>query len=256
VAKSPIETGRLEKRFGRMPSSGGSSRGPDDPRSGDGSSNGNTLFASALVIIFIVGVGALTASNAGAGFRRALLEDIMGPPPEPAYQSRVAVVCDKGWQDYRDNRDQIDCYLTNDIERLCDPRERRALVDKLFAYQIADDRLIGRAAMSFLKGDGKSDPMEIGIAEAKSRDPNLSEDERAAQIKKVTSMADDFTAPTAKTLAEGSENKHGIVTILNDVKSLAEQGYLAASDFTTKPPKIVKEGLAAAHSVAASPCRR
>jgi hypothetical protein len=184
-----------------------------------------------------------------------VLKGIVGRPPEPAYQSRVAAVCDKGWQDDRDNRDQIDCYLTHDIERLCDPRERGALVNKLLDYQIADDRLIGRSAASFLSGYGQSDPMQMGIAEAKSRDANLSHDEQAAQLKTVTSMADDFTAPTAQALAQGSRNKHGIVAILNDVKSLAEQGYLAASDFTTEPPKIVAEGLAAARSVAPSPCQ-
>jgi hypothetical protein len=195
------------------------------------------------------------ASDRAADFRHAVWDDIMGPPPEPAYRSRVASVCDKGWQDDRDNRDQVDCYMTTDVERLCDPRERRALADKLVAYQIADDRLIGRAAVSFLQGHSKSDAMEIGIAGAKSRDPNLSEEERAAQLKKVTGMAQDFNAPTEKVLEEGSANKHGIVTILNDVKSLAEQGYLAASDFPTTTPKIVKEGLAAAHSMAASSCK-
>jgi hypothetical protein len=195
------------------------------------------------------------ASDRAADFRHAVWDDIMGPPPEPAYQSRVASVCDKGWQDERDNRDQVDCYMTTDVERLCDPRERRALADKLVAYQAADDRLIGRAAVAFLQGDSKSDAMKIGIAGAKSRDPNLSEEERAAQLKKVTGLAQDFNAPTEKVLKEGSANKHGIVTILNDVKSLAEQGYLAASDFPTTTPKIVKEGLAAAHSIAASSCK-
>jgi hypothetical protein len=67
-------------------------------------------------------------------------------------------------------------------------------------------------------------------------------------------MAHDYLAPTDKPLQEGFTNKHGIVTILNDVKSLAEQGNLAASDFPTSMPKIVKEGLAAAHSIAASSC--
>ena len=53
----------------------------------------------------------------------------------------------------------------------------------------------------------------------------------------------------------GIGKKYGSITVLNDVKSLAEQGYLAASDFPTTTPKIVKEGLAAAHSIAASSCK-
>ena len=255
MANNRIESGQIEKRFGRAPSSGRSPRGPDGPRSRDTSSGGNTLFASAFVVILIVGSGALVASDRAADFRHAVWDNIMGPPPEAAYQSRVAAVCDKGWQDSRDNRDQVDCYMTTDVQRLCDPRERRALAEKLVAYQIADDRLIGRAAVSFLQGYSSSNATEIGMAEAKSRDPNLSEDERAAQLKKVTGMAQDFNAPTQKVLEEGSANKHGIVTVLNDVKSLTEQGYLAASDFPTTTPKIVKEGLAAAHSIAASSCK-
>jgi hypothetical protein len=145
--------------------------------------------------------------------------------------------------------------MTTDVERLCDPRERRALADKLRAYQVAEDRAIGRVAVSVLQSFGKPGVMDMGRAEAKSRDPNLSEEERAAQLKKVTGMAHDYLAPTEKPLEEGFANKHGIVTILNDVKSLAEQGYLAASDFPTTTPKIVKEGLAAARSVAASSCK-
>jgi hypothetical protein len=181
----------------------------------------------------------------------------MGPPAEPPYQSRVAALCDKGWRDDRDNRDQIDCYMTTDVARLCDPRERRALVDKLLAYQAADNRLIGSAAATFLNGYGKSgaqDAMKLGMAEAKSRDPNLSDEERAEQLNKVSSMAQNFNAAPMAVLEAGSANKHGIVAILNDVKSLAEQGYLAAADFPTTTPKIVKEGLAAAGRAGASSC--
>jgi hypothetical protein len=221
------------------------------------SSSGNTLFASALVVILIAlvaGTGAIVASDRAAGFRHTVWNDLVGPPPEPAYQSRVASVCDKGWQDDRENRDQVDCYMTTDVERLCDPRERRALADKLVAYQFASDIAIGRVAVSVLQSFGRPGVMGMGMAEAKSHDPNLSEEQRAAQMAKVTGMAHDYLAPTDKPLQEGFTNKHGIVTILNDVKSLAEQGNLAASDFPTSMPKIVKEGLAAAHSIAASSC--
>ena len=71
--------------------------------------------------------------------RAAIVESVMGPPPAPAYVSRVAAVCDVGWKDDRLNRDQIHCYMTRDVARLCNPRERLALVDKLRAYQTASD---------------------------------------------------------------------------------------------------------------------
>ena len=258
MAKNRIGSGDIERRLGRTSSSGGSSRGPDDPRSDDGSSNGNVLFGFAFAIILVVGSGALAASDAGAGFRQAFWEEVMGPPPEPVYQSRVAPICEKGWQDVRDNADQIHCYMTTDVGRLCDPRERRAMADKLVAYQLADDRLIGSAATTFLTGYAKSGPadaVKMGMAEAKSRDPNLSEQERAEQLNKVSGMAQRFNAPTMQVLEEGSKNSVGIVTILHDVRDLAEQGYLSASDFTAKMPKTVKDGIAEAHSISPSPCR-
>jgi hypothetical protein len=255
VANNRIGSGQIQKPFGRAPSPGSSPRGPDGPSSGDGSSSGTTLFAFAFIVILVVGTGAFVSSDRAAVFRRAVWDDIMGPPPEPAYQSRVASVCDKGWKDDRENRDQVHCYMTTDVERLCDPRERLALADKLRAYQVASDRAIARVAVAVLQSSGKPGVMEMGMAEAKSRDPKLSEEERAAQMTKVTGMAHDYLAPTEKPLEEGFTNKHGIVTILNDVKSLAELGYLAASDFPTTTPKIVKEGLAAAHSIAASSCK-
>ncbi len=192
MADNRIGPGQIEKRFGRAPSSGSSPRGPDDPRSRDGSSSGNTLFASAFVVVLIAGTGALVASDRAADFRRAVWDDIMGPPAEPAYQSRVASVCDNGWKDDRENRDQVHCYMTTDVERLCDPRERLALADKMRAYQVASDRAIGRVAVAVLQSSGKPGVMEMGKAEANSRDPNLSEEQRAAQLTKLTGMAHDL----------------------------------------------------------------
>ena len=243
--------GSGQQRIGRTSPSGRGSGGPDDS-----GSSGNTLFAAAFVVILIAGSGALMSTDRAAGFRQAVWDDINGPPPEPAYQSRVASVCDAGWKDDRENRDQVHCYMTTDVERLCDPRERRALVDKLLAYQDASDRALGRVAIAVLQSVAKPGVMDMGMAEAKSHDPNLSEDERAAQLNKVTDMALSYLAPTQKPLEEGFSNKHGIVAILNDVKSLTEKGYLAASDFPTTSAKVVKEGLAAAQSIAASNCRK
>jgi hypothetical protein len=217
------------------------------------------LFAVGFVAIFIVGAGALAASDAGAGFRAAFYEEVMGPPPPPPYQSHVAAVCDKGWKEIRDNADQMHCYMTTDVGRLCDPLERRALADKWVAYQIADDRLIGSAATTFLTGYGKSgavDAVKMGIADAKSRDPNLSEEQRGAEMNKAAGLAQDFNGPTMKVLEEGSHNKVGIVTLLHDVRDLAEEGYFAASDFAAKIPKDAKDGFAEAHNFAPSPCKK
>jgi hypothetical protein len=251
VAKNRIGSGQIEKRFGR---SGGSSGEPDDPRSGGAASRGNTLFASMFIVILIAGAGVLAASNGAADFRRAVWDDIMGPPPDN-YQSRVAQTCDKGWKDDRFNRDQIHCYMTRDVARLCDPRERRALADKLLAYQAAMDRSVARVdAVAFHMIGNPGGVMAMGLAEARSRDPNLSEKERAAQFDKTIGMSQEIMSPMAQ-IVQDNINTATKEVLVADVKSLVEQSYLASADFPSTQPKIVKEGLASAAPVGHSSCR-
>jgi hypothetical protein len=251
VVKSRIASGQIEKRLGR---SGGSPGGPDDPRSGDSSSGGNTLFASVFVVILIAGAGTLAASNGAADFRRAVWEEIMGPPADN-YQSRVAEACDKGWKDDRFNRDQIHCYMTRDVARLCDPRERRALADKLLAYQAAMDRSVARVnAVAFNMIGNPGGVAAMGMAEAKSRDPNLSEKERAAQFEKTMAMSHEIMSPMGE-IVRDNINTATKEVLVADVKSLVENSYLASADFPSTQPKIVKEGLASAGPVGRSSCR-
>lgn len=255
MAKNRIEAGNIEKRLGRAASSGGSSREPDEPRPGEASSGGNTLFAFSLVAVFIVGAGALAASDRGAGFRQSVWEDIMGPPAEPAFQSRVAHLCDKGWKDDRLNRDQIHCYMTESIARLCDPRERRALADKLVAYQEAQDRSAGRMGMAALKmiaNPGAT--LALGVSDAMSRNPNLSEQERAAQFEKTMDISKDIMAP-ADQVVQDNVNTATREDVVADFKNLVEKGYLAAVDFPSTQPKIVKEVLATTGPLGLSSCR-
>ena len=255
MAKSRIEAGKIEQRLGRIKSSGGNSREPDDPQSGEASSGGSTLFAFGFLAILIVGAGALAASAGGAGFRQALWQDVMGPPAEPAYQSRVAHLCDKGWKDDRLNRDQIHCWMTENVARLCDPHERRALADKLVAYQEAQDRSsasMNLAALRVIANPGAT--LALGVADARSRDPNLSEKERAEQFQKAMDVSKDIMAPVDQVTMD-SVNTATREVVVADFKSLVEHGYLAATDFPDTQPKIVKEVLATTGPVGRSSCR-
>lgn len=249
MMKRRIGSKQIEERLGR---SGGRVDGPDVPLSVDASSSGNTLFACTVVVFLIAGAGlGGAASDRAVGFRHAIWEDIMGPPP---YRSRVAETCDKGWKDDRFNRDQIHCHMTLDVARLCDPRERRALADKLLAYQAAMDRSGARmnaVALQMIGNPGVT--LAMGIAEARSRDPNLSEKERAAQFDATLKMSQEIMSPVAQ-INQDNINTTTKEVLVADVKSLVEHGYLASEDFPSTRPKIVKEGLASAHPVRRSSC--
>jgi len=256
MANRGADLSRIEARLGRIQaSSGGSAEvrqtlGNSEPQ--QESSGGNVLFVSLLGLVIAIGAGAFLASGAGAGVRQALLADFTDKPEE-VYLSRVAKTCDRGWKDDRINRDQIHCYMTEQVSRLCDPRERRALIDKLLAYQAAEDRVDGRLLGASVGVAINPNVMAMGMAEAKSHDPNLTPDQRAAQMNDVMGMASDVMSPANKIIAD-NVNEISSATAVDDVKTLAERGYLKAEDFPDAMPKIVKKGLAAVTHVSPSLC--
>ena len=240
---------RIEARLGRPQGFGG--RGAEPPKD-EGPQGGSKLFGFGLLAIFVVGAGALASSDAGQGFRQALMTDILGPPADN-YQSTVAAACDPGWKDDRINRDQIHCYMTRDIARLCNPRERLALANKLRAYQTAYNAMDTALAMTAFGVAKNPKVMDMGMADAKSRDAHLSAAEQAEQTDKVWQMSAEIMGPAQKILAE-SQNTTTPEELRADVKALAERGFLAAADFPGKMPKIVHDGLALAGKVIPTAC--
>ena len=236
----------IEARLGRSQSS----RGTAPPASASGGRN--TLYASAFGVL-VAGAAGIFIASGGGGVGGLSLENLFGPPAE-TYKSRVADVCEPGWREDRMNRDQIHCYLTRQVTRLCNPQERRALAEKLRAYQLASDRWMGNLTVASLQLMGKPGVMSMGLAEAKIHDPNLTDEERAEQFNKVSGMAHDFLSPTDKIL-QASTNTVTRPELVADVKDVVGQGYLAAEDLLDPVPKWAKEGLAAAGHVAHSPCR-
>lgn len=240
---------RIEARLGRGPGSGGRGAPPPDD---DDAQGGSKLFGFGLLAIFVVGAGALASTDAGAGFRQAVMLDVFGPSSDN-FQSSVAAACDPGWKDDRINRDQIHCYMTRDVARLCNPRERLALVDKLRAYQTASDGMEAAIAMTAFGVARNPNVVAMGMAEAKSHDPKLSGAEQAEQTDKVWKLAGDTMGPADKILA-ASQNIATPEDLRGDVRSLAERGFLAAADFPDKMPKIVRDGLASAGGVIPTAC--
>lgn len=285
MAKDRIELGDIEARLGRSIASSGNSsnefaarpvaRTPKSSVAGGESSGAGTLFVSIISIVVAAGAGAFLAmggfggggggiGGAGGGggesanstdpvVQAAIAAATMDKKAK-AFHSRVADVCDKGWKDDRINRDQIHCYMTREVRRLCDPMERRALADKWRAYQAADDRMFARltgASMSMALNPAGG--MAIGIADAKSRDPNLSAEEREAQMNKAWEAAGKFRAPADQVLEE-SMNETSQTAIVQDVAELAKKRFLSAADFPGKMPKLVAEGLAKVGTLDLSTC--
>ena len=123
----------------------------------------------------------------------------------------------------------------------------------MLAYQAAEDRVDGRLLGASVGIIVNPNVMAMGLAEAKSHDPNLTPDQRAAQFNNAMGMASDVMSPADKVIAD-NVNEISSATAVDDVKTLAERGYLKSEDFPDAMPKIVKKGLAAATHVSPSLC--
>lgn len=231
----------------RTPSGGGAPRGGN-------SQEGGPIWVYVLAAVLAGGAG-MAAAAFGGDVRSSLMAAMSGPP-QVEYRSRVATACDKGWADERYNRDQIHCWMTNDRERLCDPRERQALVDRIKDYQNAADRWEG--AMNRLAFGVAANPtvVSVGVSEARSRDPNLSESDRAEHFANTMDMAQGVMAPANQLLERDSSNETKRSTVREDVRDLLTQGYISGDDFSWPVPEIIKTNLDAARPNAPPHCRK
>lgn len=231
----------------RLSGSSASAEYSSDPDPSENALGGNTLFACLVVGLFVGGAAiGFAASGRSAGIRQAVWESVVGPPP---FVSRVAAACNAGWLDEGDNREQIHCHMTRQVERLCDARERGALVATLYDYETAEARTRLHAAFNVMSHG--NDVMAMGIAQARSEDPNLSAEQRSEQLKKTIDISKQLMAP----MQQRQPNRIKYKVLVGDVKSLVESGYLAATDFNTRKPEIVSDALASVGQVGHASCK-
>lgn len=211
---------------------------------------------AAIGLAVAIAAGALVAWVARGGL--AGLETVSAPvkPAEPAFRSRVASACNAGWKDDRLNRDQIHCWLTRDVLRLCDPRERAALAGRLVDYEAAKERKDGRLREAAWKVMFNPDMVAMTNAFARSTDTRLSEEQRQAEVEKAASLSEKINAPTNKVLAESDNNVTGPGTTILDFAELVEAGYLIPEDFPDSMPGLAAKGFLSAAPARAKPCKR
>ena len=219
---------------------------------------GAAVFAFAAIgLVVAIAAGGFLAWEAQGG--TAGPETASASPPaavaEPAFRSRVASACNAGWKDDRLNRDQIHCWLTRDVLRLCDPRERAALAGRLVDYEAAKARKEVNLRAAVWKTVGNPDMETMMRAYARSTDERLSEAQRQAEADKAASLSEKINAPTNKVLDESANETAQGVNIRN-FADLVEAGYLIPEDFPDPMPGLAAKGFQAAAPARAKPCKR
>jgi hypothetical protein len=202
---------------------------PEEPE--EDSSMGVGFIASCFAVFLAVGFGTFYFSG-GGGFNLPVPNLSLAWHSE--LKSSVDDSCNVGWESNRSNIDQMHCYFTKDIKRLCKSEERNHLVAKIKkfneAYMIARGSEIG--AVMANAGGGMANPnmVQLGVQGARATDRSLSQDEQDEAMTQAIAAADRMTAPIME-IAKRSINKNSMADLKADLVSLVKNGYFAPEDF-------------------------
>lgn len=159
-------------------------------------------------------------------------------------------VCGKDWQADVPNTDQMYCYMTRQVYRLCGEEEHRAFIATVDRYN-KDYKVWHRKFMgATFKTIGKlqTQGMQLGLEAAKLDHMQGSDKEQAEQLGKVTGMVGNIMAPTDKLLAQRI-NKVPEYELVNAAYALAKAGYISADDFGRSKPDFIADALKKAGKV-------
>lgn len=219
-------------------------------------SEGTTLNAGfiATIVAAFVAVGGGTYFFAGDGFS---VPDLglkwswgNGETVAAMSGSKLDSVCGKGWQADLPNVDQMHCYMTREVYRLCDEKEYDALLATVKQYD-ADYKVWHRKyMMATFKTIGKmqTQGMQLGMEAAKLEHMKGSDKEQLDQFSKVTGIADNIMKPANEMLAQ-RVSKVPEYELINAATALVKKGFISEKDFGRKMPDFMAAAFKAAGKV-------
>lgn len=179
-----------------------------------------------------------SGGGSGGGTEIALSGSVLDP------------VCGKGWKAEVMNVDQMYCYMTRQVYRLCDTKEHKALLATINQFD-KDFKVWNRKLMvASFKSIGKmqTQGMQLGLEAAKLDNMKGSDEDQAKQFDKVTGIAGDIMAPANKILAEHASTTPAY-ELDNAAYALIKKGYISAEDFGYSKPDFISNALKKAGKV-------
>ena len=165
-----------------------------------------------------------------------------------ALVSSVDRTCGEGWEKDQSNVDQLHCYLTTNVSRLCDPSERRhlaATIDRFDRdYVVWKGRMFGvaMATVAKMKVNGPQIGLQMGKISKSLNDPNVSDDEIEGMMANVVPSIPD-------SVKSQKVNSISFYKLEEEFARLAAKGYMTEQDFGWGKPIWVSNGLKVAKSV-------
>jgi hypothetical protein len=202
-----------------------------------------SLAAGAGTFFFIGGDASMPSFKMGWGGSEEKGVALSGSVMDP--------VCGKDWQPNLPNTDQLYCYLTRQVYRLCDATEHEALIATIRLYDKEYKVWHRKYMMATFKTIGKmqTQGLQLGMEAAKLENMSGgSEKDQMDQLVKVTEMADNIMKPANQVL-EQRVAKVPEYELENAVHSLAKRGYISGKDFGASKPDFVAKALKRAGKV-------
>jgi hypothetical protein len=222
-----------------------SSRHQDDDDDDDESTISAGFIATCFAAFLAVGGG--TYFYLGGDVNVGSMMSWKGNSITTDYVSVVDSYCRKGWVKEQDNRDNMHCFFTKNVRRLCNPDERKHLVmtiDQYWTDEGAFDRKMAGAAFDMI-GKANTEGMRLGMEAAKmdqmTRKKGVSEEEQMRQFEKVAELAGSLTQASDDILRTAKRNEHSGDDINKAMIKLVEGGYLSESDFGWYKPRWVNK---------------
>jgi hypothetical protein len=254
LGKSATRPSQSYDDYGSSPPQRGSNRFQQEQEEDEGS----TLSAGFIATCFaaFVAVGGGTFFVAGGSFDLRSFTTWKRNGVYLDYVSKSDARCKKGWGENRENKDQLHCYFTRDVARLCDPQEKGHLLNMVDLFQDGAARygaLTMSETMQMVGNQGKM--MQIGMAGAMASAEGQTDKEQMQNIDKVVGMVDEAMSGITNHF-EQNRNEKNMGDLKTALRSLVASGYLNPDDFGWAQPEWVKEAIKGVKLPSSSPCNR
>jgi hypothetical protein len=203
-------------------------------------------FIAAVAVLFLAVSGGIYYA-AGSGLT---LDMLMNGETSKAFASSADPACKGLWVPSARNGPAIYCYMTREVSRLCDKRERRHFARVMTSYRqerlAYDSKLVfgGLQAVAVMKTYNVSENMTSmtsavhNLSKEDATLPSASEltaiDSHFDMLKKMTDASADADLEAAMRIDQVPDER-----LVETIRGLGEAGYITKSDFGWFPDELV-----------------